>query len=323
MNNETYEFDDLLERGTANPDALQPTVAGALGWGVRRAWRTKIVIFWLWLINLSVAMVLVLPVYALIYDHTATSTTAARLGEGFTATWWTDFSFAQGATLAVWEGHLWLAGAFYLLLHVFLAGGMLSFLYSDQRFPFWARFGSACGAHFGRFFRLLLISLVFYGLVFWIDGLLFAMVDRFSDGGRLQPQAWWGHLIRSVITVILFFGVSLLFDYAKVRTVVRDSRSMIIETARSLGFVLRNAVRVVPLYLLLALVAAVLMAAYWGLARALGGAGLGILALFIVQQIYVASRIWLRLATWGSAMSLYQGLMALRLAAIAGTAKEA
>jgi hypothetical protein len=200
---------------------------------------------------------------------------------------------------------------------------MLSFLYSDQRFPFWARFGSACGAHFGRFFRLLLISLVFYGLVFWIDGLLFAMVDRFSDGGRLQPQAWWGHLIRSVITVILFFGVSLLFDYAKVRTVVRDSRSMIIETARSLGFVLRNAVRVVPLYLLLALVAAVLMAAYWGLARALGGAGLGILALFIVQQIYVASRIWLRLATWGSAMSLYQGLMALRLAAIAGTAKEA
>jgi len=62
------EFDDQMERGTSSPGALQPTVLGALWWGMRRAWRSKSVIFWLWLINLS---------------------------SGFTATWWIDFSFSE------------------------------------------------------------------------------------------------------------------------------------------------------------------------------------------------------------------------------------
>jgi len=308
------EFDDQMERGASSPGALQPTVLGALWWGMRRAWRSRSVIFWLWLINLSVALVLVAPLYTMIYDHTAISTSAEELASGFTATWWTDFSFAEGAALAAWEGGLWVAGAFYIVLHVFLAGGVLAFLFSDQRFPFWARFASSCGAYFGRLFRLLLISLVFYGVVFWIDGLLFEMVERLSDNGGLQPQAWWGHLIRSVVTVCLFFTVSLVFDYAKVRTVVRDSRSMIIETARSLGFVLRNAPQAAALYLLLALVGAGLMASYWGASRTIEGTGAALFALFVAQQIYVAARIWLRLATWGGAMSLFRGLAARRLA---------
>ncbi len=321
MSVEKNEFDDQMGRGTSSPGALQPSVLGAMWWGIRRAWQNKAVIFWLWLINLSVALFLVAPLYAMIYDHTALSTSAEQLGSGFTATWWTDFSFAEGAALAAWQGSLWVAGAFYLVLHVFLAGGVLAFLYSDQRFPFWARFGSSCGTYFGRFFRLVLISLVFYGVVFWIDGLLFEMVDRLSDNGGLQPQAWWGHLIRSVVIVALFFSVSLLFDYAKVRTVVRDSRSMIIETARTLGFVLRNAPRVATLYLLLVSLGAALMAAYWGSSGVIEGTGAGLLALFVAQQTYVAARIWLRLATWGGAMSLYRGLTARRLAARAAATR--
>lgn len=314
MSVEKNEFDEQMERGTSSPGGLQPTVLGALWWGIQRAWRNKSVILSLWLINLTVALFLVVPIYAMIYDHTATSASSAELISGFTATWWTDFSFAQGAALAAWEGGLWIAGALYLMLHVFLAGGVIAFLYGDQRFPFWARFGSSCGAYFGRFFRLLLLSLIFYGVVFWIDGLLFEMVERLSDNGGLQPQAWWGHLIRSIITVVLFFAVSMVFDYAKVRTVVRDSRSMIIETARSLGFVLRNAPRAASLYLLFALVGALLLVSYWGASQAIEGAGAGLLALFVAQQIYVAARIWLRLANWGGAMALFRGLVARRLA---------
>ena len=94
MTVEKSEFDDTKGRGTASPDSLQPTVLGALRWGMRRAWQSRTVILWLWLINLSTALFLVAPIYTLIYEHTSKSTSAEVLSSGFTATWWTDFSFA-------------------------------------------------------------------------------------------------------------------------------------------------------------------------------------------------------------------------------------
>ncbi|MFQ5743955.1 MAG: hypothetical protein ACE5HV_10250 [Acidobacteriota bacterium] len=317
MHASASELDDLLEWSPGPPDAARADILGAFRWGTGRAFHSKAVIFWLWLINLGLALVLVAPLYSLIYAHTATSSAAAQLSQGFTAVWWTDFSHAQAAALGTLPNTIWFAGAFYLMLHLLLAGGMLTFLHTDQHFPFFARFGAACGNYFGRFFRLLLIALACYWAVLWINGRLFSLVLWWSDNGALQPQAWWGHLARNIFTVVLFFTVSLVFDYAKVRTVVTDSRSMLLEAARSFRFVFGHLLRTGSLYLLLLTAGALLMALYWAGARGLGLLGAALLPLFLLQQLYLAARLWLRLATWGGAISLFKGIANEQLAASA------
>lgn len=266
----------------------------------------------LWLLNLGTAAVVVAPLYAWIYRHTSTSTAADRLSEGFTAVWWTDFSSSYATALGGWTETVWIAGVAFLLLHVFLDGGVLCVLHDPSRRDRMARFGRGCGAYFGRFLRLLLLALACYWLVFQVDRGLSSIVASWTEGGALQARAWWAGLGRELVTVSLFFTVSLVFDYARVRTVLNDARPMLREAAASLRFVLVNLRRTAGLYAALVILGGFAAALYWIVSQGAErlGAGWGIALVFVVQQLYIGTRIWLRLATWGSAMDLHLAIEA-------------
>src|SRR5262249_10906664 len=116
------------------------------------------------------------------------------------------------------------------------------------------------------------------------------------------------------VALYLVFGAAiacfnLVFDYAKVRAVVEDRRSMIGAVGASVRFVRRNAAAA-GVYLLNFLVFVSTVAAYGVAAPGAGNSGLTMWLGFAIAQLYVAARLWIKLVFWASETSLFQSRLA-------------
>jgi hypothetical protein len=101
--------------------------------------------------------------------------------------------------------------------------------------------------------------------------------------------------------------VNLVSDFAKVRAVVEDRRSMLSALTSSLRFIRRRFFRTFGLYLL-NIVAAVVIARLW-YSSAPSAATAPWLAL-LVTQAYLLLRIWAKLAFMASETVFFQGELA-------------
>ena len=299
------QIDDLIEWEPGPPQAACASPIGALSWGMRRAWHSKVLIFWLWLLQfvlVSQALRSLLPptrfwlvgasealAWAAVLD---TSSRLRSLGNAL-----------QGTMAGSIERPLWSPDIYSILFYGVLAGGVIAYLHAPRKAPFLAQFGAASGLYVGRFLRLLIVG----ALGLWI---LLGLAGLLTPAAQVR-SGWLGIVALEVCISLL----ALIIDYARVRTVARDSRSTLIEMLRSLRFVFRHFPQILLLQLLLFGVGLLVAVSILTLARALDAAGAGTVGTFAAGQIYVVARIWLRLAMWGSMLSLYQGLISKKLAA--------
>ena len=290
------ELDQLIEWHPGPPEAARASVLGALWWGLSRAWNSKLLIFWLWVVHLVVLrpgrLVELLPFSSGIaaWDLPIRASVGGPL--------WNAQPGWPGVLLSGLETSLWSAQAIFFLLYGLLAGGAISYLHARRPAPFWAQFGAGCGVYFGRFLRLVAVGGAVFGLLLWIDARADSLLGE--NGG------WFLQALLPLLA--LLFAMTL--DFARVRTVVTDSRSMIIETWRSLKFVFRNLPRTLGLQIALTVIGVALWSGLPPLARVLGADPR---AAFVIGEIYFVLRIWLRLASWAAFMSLYQGIATERL----------
>ncbi|MBM3749969.1 MAG: hypothetical protein FJW21_02135 [Acidimicrobiia bacterium] len=162
------------------------------------------------------------------------------------------------------------------LLWLFLSGGVLD-RFARARPIRTSAFFAASGEFFVRFLRLSLVTAPVY---WWLFAWLFP---------RLTSTTW-GQL--GFVAALGF--VNLVTDYARVRAVVEDRRSMIGAIGASLRFIRRRPLRVAGLYLLGMLPSAVAIRLWFGMST-WPEATAGSLAAALV--VYVVLRTWARL-TW-------------------------
>ena len=113
----------------------------------------------------------------------------------------------------------------YVGLWVFLWGGILDRLARDRRVGT-AGFFAACGVHFFRFLRLSVpIGLAYWAIFRWLQNYV-------------------------VVYFLAMIAVMLLADFARVRAVVEDRRSMIGALVASFRFIRRHALDVIGLYVI-------------------------------------------------------------------------
>ena len=110
-----------------------------------------------------------------------------------------------------------------------------------------------------------------------------------------------------VVFVIVLALINLVADFAKVRAVVEDRRSMVGALGASLRFIRRRPFRVVGLYGL-NVVAFLIILRLW-LAAAPGADATPWFAL-LVTQIYLLARVWAKLAFMASEVAFFQGELA-------------
>ena len=101
--------------------------------------------------------------------------------------------------------------------------------------------------------------------------------------------------------------MSLVADFAKVRAVVEDRRSMIGALGASLRFIRRRFLRVAGLYLL-NVVALLVIVRLWLSVGAVAAAAPWLALL--VAQIYLLFRVWAKLAFMASEIVFFQGELA-------------
>lgn len=200
-------------------------------------------------------------------------------------------------------------GLSYLLIQTFLSGGILGVLRAPS--GSWTVRGvlHGSGFYFGRFLRLLLISLVGLWAIFRLN----APFARFADRQALEcvsessALAW--SIGRHAILLLAILLLHLVSSYARVITVVEERSSAILAFASALGFNLRHLGRTVGHYLCFVVMVVLLIAfgsaldARWDTV----GYRTQVVTLVLAEGL-IAGRIGLRLSLLGGQLALYRRL---------------
>jgi hypothetical protein len=303
----TEHLDQLLEWHPGAGDAATANVAQAMARGARRASRAKLLIVLLWLAYVVLALEGGSALLGVLHSSLSptqalslvvdSATRPSIVGRPISGALF-NVVFVQSVSRELWS-----PSAYFLLFYALFAGGAVSYVFSPRPAPLLAQLGAASGAYAGRFSRLLLIAAGAFFALRWL-----ADVPARWGFAEVAPD------LQLVVLLAALLILAAIVDYARVRTVARDSRSMLLETARSARFFVRNLPRTLALEALILLLVALATSLSLALAASMRLAMSPPAADFIATQALTVALLWIRLAAWGAMLALYQGITLQRLA---------
>lgn len=302
--------------------------------GVRRVRRAPALLVGACTLTLLIALPLSVALRGMLEAHLGRSLAAEAAADRADHGWWEEFSAQAsglgvtfvpsivgfGAVLDNLSGVLdnepvatTIAGATaaWLLLWSFVSGGLIDRLARDRRTRSHGFF-AACGLHVWRLLRLGLVALAVYAFLFgtahhWIFDRAYerlvrdVTVERTALLLRLTAYAVFG-------AILIFFN--LIFDYARIRIVVEDRRSVFGALAASTRFLRRHFGRVTMLYGANGVAFLALIAIYAAVDPGAPGRGLAMWSALIVGQAYIVARHFLKLTFYASETAFFQAAVA-------------
>ena len=285
----------------------------------------------LYLLNLGLAMVLAVPMHDSLSSSLGRSQAGEQMERSFDYLWWEEYRdrgrglaetfgpsiIGRGALLNNLEGLLQMTLVklpsvillillIYILLHTFLAGGILA-IYKDDlpRFDL-GRFLQGALSYLPNFLGLTVLSWVFFfGVAFLLIPRLGDVVQSVSEGSRTELPGFWLGLAAGLITWILFLLIQMVFDYARIQTVFGERRNIFRALAGSLAFVARHPLATVGLSamfwagnILISVIYVIIQEAW-----APAGPG-GVLLTFAWQQVFILGLVGLRCWTYAGELHL-------------------
>ena len=305
-------------------------LTGAFIDGVNRVKRAPWLVIGVWLSTIVLALPLALVLQQQIGAHLGASMAAQTAADGVNFDWWNEFlaqtsgvgaSFVPAilgfaavmknistvADVRAMPTVIAIAVTMYLLLSMFLAGGILDRLARDHDLGA-GGFFSACGVYFVRFIRLGAIAAVVYWALFvpYHDWLFDELYPALTADVTVERTAFFIRLLFYAAFAVPVYAFNIIFDYAKIRAVVEDRRSMIGAIGASWRFVRRHPVAVGAVYKINILVFLLVIGLYYLIAP---GASADTLA-FAIGQLYIVLRVIVRLLFTASQTALFQGRLA-------------
>ncbi len=302
--------------------------------GVGRVNRAPAIVIVILLVTFLFALPLGLTLRGMLREQLGSSMAAATVASGVNHGWWEEFAGqAQGVGTTFTPGIIGFAAVLenlsgmldnrpqapviaavttvYLLLWVFLSGGIID-RYARNRATRTAAFFAASGVYFFRFLRLAIAAGIVYFVLFaWVHGWLFGLLfGRLTRNLTAERTAFFIRLALYLVFGVLLIGVNAVVDYAKVRAVVEDRRSMLGALLAASRFVRRHAGAVFGLYLLDGVVFLVVLAIYALVAPGAGSAGWSMWLGLLVSQAYILARVWVKLLFAASETALFQQALA-------------
>jgi hypothetical protein len=288
----------------------------------------------IYLVNLCAALLFAFPLFVLFRSQAGSLVIRDELLSGLSYSWWSSFHFsAEGLASSIRPSlsggfgplfdslELLLTGQFlsygwfifviavaYLFIAAFFNGGAIA-LFADERKSFSAaRFFSGAGAYFHHMAALAATTIIiFAGLYKIINPFIFKIVDSIVADTTSQSFSWIVNLIGYILIFALVFLIMLIFDYAKVIVINDKKTSSWLCIWLSIKFIFGNFFKAFGLNLLLVLFAVALVI--------VGGTLLSfikptqvflILVVLLIQQIYVMTKIAVRLTFYASETVFYQ-----------------
>jgi hypothetical protein len=299
--------------------------------GLQRVSRAPLLLVGVWLMTVAVALQPTLVLRGLIAQHLGSSLEAESAATGVNYDWMREFADQASGVGATFKPTIigfgaaldnasafadrtarppviLAAAAAYVALWVFVAGGIID-RYARDRATRAVGFFAAAGVYFPRFVRLVVVQGMVYGLLFGgLHPYFFDRVfHRLTREMAVERDAFAVRAGLYLVFGLVLASVNLVFDYAKVRAVVEDRRSMIGALGAAVRFVRRNPAAWVVFLLNFATFAGCLLL-YALIAP--GATGPNIWWPFVVGQLYILARLWAKLAFWASETALFQARLA-------------
>ncbi len=315
---------------------MQPIVTFLLD-GLRRVGRAPVILASAALLTLLVAVPLGLLLQEELKAALGSSVVADEMADGVAWDWWQQFSsratglkrtftpsvIGFAAVLAnvsalldgdSQEPVIVAAVLTYLVVWTVLSGGVLD-RYARDRATRSAGFFSACGLYGFRLLRLAAFAGLTYGFLYgvihaWLFGDLYEVMTRNVTAER---EAFALRAALYLVFGLLLVTVNLVFDYARVRAVVEDRRSMLGALVAAWRFVRRRLGMCAGLYLANGLVLLGVMAVYALVAPGAGSTGPSSLSLwlaFLAGQVYLLARLASKLLFYATEIAYFQSQLA-------------
>ena len=310
------------------------TALGAFRAGLVRVRRARAVWLGTWALTLVLTFTVSFALRDMIATHLNDSAVADRVADGVDWDWWQEFQeqataigttfvpsiiggaaplknlsdIADNATIPT--GLLPLL-VLWLLTWSFASGGIVDRLARDRPVGGQA-FAGACGRYGLRLARLGLAAWATYWVLFtyvhyWIFSVGYAALVRDLTSERTA------FLIRVggyVLFLAVLLPVNVVFDYARIRLVVEDRRSVLFALAASLRFIGRHLKVVSGLYALNTLLFLVIVGLYVALAPGARNDGGRLWLAVGIGQAYVLARVVLKLQFIASQIGVFQQALA-------------
>jgi len=297
--------------------------------------KTLRMVLLLFVINLLFSMILAFPMYSSLKSSFGQSLVGENMAEGFDYLWWGEFMdsakglettlspsiIGKGAILNNLENLIQfrffdlpsviiILGILYVLLHTFLAGGILSiFMKETPRFSM-KEFFNGAGTYFIRFFLLMLISWVFFFFIgSFLGGQFNRIINNVSKNSLSEVTPFYLGLLFSATIFFLLLFIQMVFDYGRIKIVLEDSRNVLRSASEAFVFVFKHLGSTLGLYYLIFLVNVVITLIYVLLKGLIPqSALLTVFIAFLIQQVFIFAIIWLRCWLYSSQMELYRYL---------------
>ena len=253
-------------------------------------------VVYLWLINFIYSVLIVTPVYFLIKKDLSHSLMADQIIKGTGLLWLGDIIYKYQEVFPSLVGWFLIPGIFFMLLYIFLYGGIIGRIAAQDEPMKMTSFLADCSKYFFTFLRVFLISLVAYLVVFGgIHSVISALFNLWKKSASTEWPLILSSVLEFLILVLLFSIVRMFFDYVRVRLVVEKSKKTIRATLLNVTFIGKRFFKAWFLYLLVGLITAVFGIIYLAVYQLLPKIGILLIVGFIWQQAYVLSRMWTKI----------------------------
>jgi len=299
--------------------------------GLNMTRKTIKMVLFLYVINLLFAALLAVPMFHSLKNHIGTSEVGDHLEKSFDYLWWEEYRdqsqgieetftpslIGKGALLKNWESLiqmkflrypptlLWL-GFLYILFHTFLAGGIV-FIFSQNPLEFsFKKFFHGAGKYFPYFLGIMIVSFAFFFLVLgplsrWFGSLISSSAE--TSVSEISPFILG--IIFSLASLVIFLFFHMVFDYARIKTVLEGRKNIFKSILSSLNFVIKNPGPTLGLYYLIFALTILLSTIYVILHGFIPQVSfLSILTALLIQQSFIFALIGIRCWLYSSQLKL-------------------
>jgi hypothetical protein len=265
----------------------------------------------LWVINIAFAVVLTAPILMMLSSTLDYSAIGDRLLSSFDYQWYIEFEAKHHDALLKFPSVMVVVGIIYSVIQTFLAGGLLAVFNSTEKKSMFIDFFYGCVAYFFRFFKVLLVALSCYFCLYVLNEWLVSIIDSSTRNVESEQVVIGLHMVRNALLIVSFNVINLVFDYTKVKIVVDNTHKTLLNIWDTVKFVGAHFGNTFGLYLVISIAGWTLLILYFLVEGTLvPNSFVKIFLVFLLEQIYIIAKIWIRMVFYGSQLVLYKDIRA-------------
>lgn len=276
--------------------------------GFVQMWANRRMVLIFYFANLLFGLLVMLPFRAILNKFAGHSLLSTKLGGLMDMDFLFEFIKHNSSALSMLTALLLMVSVVYWLFALFLSGGAFAVFATGEKYSSTLFWGSAA-KYFGRFIRLVLLSVPVFVLLFCLQFLESAIERILFGSDPYQYISYWGRWIKLGLRYISILLFGLVLDYARIHVIVMDQLKMRISLWKGIKFAFKNFSRTFGLAFLLFFIGVVALVIYNPLANVLSAPKtFVVIMLFMLQQLYLFFRMMLRLTLYSSQTHLYKTL---------------